>query len=456
MIKGFSIITQGSLWIIAILLMALVPTTASSAQPVKHVILISLDGARPAFYMDTSWHAPNLQRLKNEGVYAAAGIESVFPSVTYPSHTTLITGAYPAHHGIYYNAPFGGKPGHWYWNESAIKCETLWDAVKQAGLTAGAVMWPVSVGAPVNYNFPVRRPEKDQPGNALTIKYPFITPKSLLSDIEKKTGKKFTPEDLSTQHFAQSRTIAAISNYIIKTYKPNLMAIHFVGIDHAEHAHGTDGPETREMVHVTDSLVGTVLNAIKEAGIEKNTAIIITGDHGHTNTKATFSPNIYLVQHGWINGKNWKAKFNAAGGSAFLYLKNKQDKSLLDSVVAVLKNTAEYKKGDFRILYRAALNRMGVNPETHLAIAMKEGITASNKTTGKTFHLYQGKPQSTHGYDPAYASMHTIFIAVGAGIARHKNIEGMGIKDVAPLVAKLLGLDFKAPDGKVIPGILAE
>lgn len=427
-------------------------SNTSCTQPVKHVVLISLDGSRPEFYMDTSWHAPHLQQLRKEGVYAAKGIESVFPSVTYPSHTTLITGAYPATHGIYYNTPYGGKPGEWYWNESSIKCKTLWDAVKEAGMTSGAVFWPVSVGAPITYNFPVRRPEKGEKGNRLTIKYPYITPKNLLKEIEKKTGKKFTPADLGTKNYAQSKTIATISNYIIKTYKPDLMAIHFVGIDHAEHAHGTEAPEVRAMVRVTDSLVGTVLQAIKDAGIWENTAVIITGDHGHTNIKASFAPNVYLKEHGLITKDGWEAKFRGA----FLYLKDKNNQALVDSVVQILENTPEYQKGYFRIWDRQTLDKKGVNPEVALALAMDEGIKARSGTSGKTFKLAKGKTRSGHGYDPAYPSMHTGFIAVGAGIAAHKNISGMGIKDVAPIIAHLLHLDFDAPDGKLFPGIVKE
>ncbi len=76
---------------------------ASFGQLAKHVILISIDGFRPDFYKDKSWSAPNLRKLMNEGVYAQ-GVNSVFPSVTYPAHTTLVTGAAPARHGIYYNA----------------------------------------------------------------------------------------------------------------------------------------------------------------------------------------------------------------------------------------------------------------------------------------------------------------------------------------------------------------
>ena len=79
--------------------------TGSEAQSTKHVILISIDGFRPEFYLDASWPAPNLQQLKTAGVYAQR-VKSVFPSYTYPSHVAMLTGALPARGGIYYNAPF--------------------------------------------------------------------------------------------------------------------------------------------------------------------------------------------------------------------------------------------------------------------------------------------------------------------------------------------------------------
>jgi predicted AlkP superfamily phosphohydrolase/phosphomutase len=439
----------------AVALFAFFAEGCSTARTAKHVVLISLDGSRPDFYMDTSWPAPHLQRLKEEGVYAAGGIRSVFPSVTYPSHTTLVTGAFPARHGIYYNVPIGAKKGHWYWNENAIKCETLWEAVKDAGMTSGAVFWPVSVGAPINYNFPVRRVEAGETGNNLTIKLPFITPPGLLKDIENKTGRKFTASDLTQDDYAQSKTIGTIACYIIKTYKPNLMAIHFVGIDHKEHEYGREGAPVREVVRVTDSLVGTVLQAIKEAGIEETTTVIVTGDHGFADNRAYFKPNVYLARHGLIKAHKWAAKFHAAGGSSFLYLGDKADSAdVLDSVVALLKATPEYHQGYFRMLDRKTLDSIGADPHASLALAMKEGISARNGTDGPA----SGKNDhgGGHGYDPAYRDLHTGFIAVGAGISAHKNIAGMGIKDVAPVVAKLLGLSFKAPDGVLIPGILAD
>ena len=146
---------------ITILVSCLCCFFSSYSQHDRYVVLISIDGFRPDFYLDKKWSAPNLRLMMKNGT-SAKGVRSVFPSVTYPSHTTIITGAYPAKHGIYYNAPVDGKKGQWYWEESYIKVPTLWDAVHDAGLSSGSVMWPVTVGAPIDYNFPVKRADDDE------------------------------------------------------------------------------------------------------------------------------------------------------------------------------------------------------------------------------------------------------------------------------------------------------
>src|ERR1700759_4943009 len=113
---------------------------AQSGKPlVKHVVLITIDGSRPDFYLDPSWHADNIRALMAGGAYAK-GVNSVFPSMTYPSHTTIVTGVQPARHGVYYNTgPYGI-----YWNDSSIKVPTLWGAAQQRGMVVAALLWPVS------------------------------------------------------------------------------------------------------------------------------------------------------------------------------------------------------------------------------------------------------------------------------------------------------------------------
>jgi predicted AlkP superfamily pyrophosphatase or phosphodiesterase len=423
-----------------------------SAQPIKHVILISIDGLRPDFYLDKSWKAPNLQKLKTEGVYAR-GVRSVFPSVTYPSHTTMITGAYPARHGVYYNVPYGEKGGHWYWEESYIQTPTLWDAVKEAGLTSAAVMWPVTVGAPIDYNFPVRRADNDEKTDQLSVTLPYITPKGLIEEIQQKATGKLSPKNFSSDSTID-KTIGKMGAYIFKTYKPNLMALHFISLDHMQHEHGREGVPIKNSLALIDSMVGVVMKAVGDAGLQNNTAVLITGDHGFVNSNRSFSPNVLLAQHGLLSETKWSARFHSAGGAAFLYLHDNKDTVTLEKVKQILRELPSNQQIAFRLVERAELDKMGVNPEVALGLAMSKGFAADNKITGEV--VKKKKNGGSHGYFPDFDEIHTGFLAAGAGIRKKQEIKEMGIKDIAPLISGLLGLSFNAPDGVLVPGILTK
>ena len=67
------------------------------------MVVISIDGLKPSTYTaDGPSKVPTLRRLAREGAYAE-GVIGVTPTVTYPSHTTMISGVLPAVHGIYNN-----------------------------------------------------------------------------------------------------------------------------------------------------------------------------------------------------------------------------------------------------------------------------------------------------------------------------------------------------------------
>jgi hypothetical protein len=65
---------------------------AQSPPLAGHVVLISVDGLRPDFYLDDRWPAPTLQQMAREGVHARA-VRGVFPSVTYPSRLCQLEAA---------------------------------------------------------------------------------------------------------------------------------------------------------------------------------------------------------------------------------------------------------------------------------------------------------------------------------------------------------------------------
>src|SRR5215212_8958497 len=193
-----------------------------------HVIMISIDGLVPDYYTESArlgLRVPNLSMMKLGGAYAD-GVEGVFPTVTYPSHTSLITGARPAIHGIYQNrifeAPTDLQTGEWYWFSKDLKSETLWSMAKKAGLTTANVGWPATAGADIDYSMPEIKDPKENPAadksRALVSQY--STP-GLLA----KAASAIASSDNSTDG---RRT--AVSEYIISEYKPNLMLIHLLAL----------------------------------------------------------------------------------------------------------------------------------------------------------------------------------------------------------------------------------
>src|ERR1700741_798835 len=100
------------------------------------LLVISLDGMRPDYVIKADEHGlkiPHLRRMLAEGTHAS-GVRGVLPTVTYPSHTTILTGVWPSKHGIYSNLvfdPFDKNLAGWYWYSEDIKTPTLWDAANK-------------------------------------------------------------------------------------------------------------------------------------------------------------------------------------------------------------------------------------------------------------------------------------------------------------------------------------
>ncbi|HEY5751253.1 MAG TPA: ectonucleotide pyrophosphatase/phosphodiesterase [Chryseolinea sp.] len=426
------------------------------AQKAKHVVMISIDGLRPEFYKDPSWPAPNIQALARTGVYAD-GVRGVFPTVTFPSHTTMITGALPAKHGIYYNTPFEpeGQTGNWYWDESLIKVETLWDACKKKGLKTAGVQWPVTVGAPIDYNIPEVWPAKPDGSDRLGPLRKHTSPPSLFADIEANATGKLDGTKLNSDYLLMDENLGRMTSYLIETYRPQFTAVHLVCVDHFAHADGRDSENVRKAVAGVDNAIGRIIESVARAGIKDSTAFLIVGDHGFVDIHTTLAPNVWLERAGLIekapNRGNWKAAFHSSGGSAFLHLKTKGDTKTLQQVQAILQKLPDNEKKLFRILTPDEMKKIGADPNVTLAISGIEGVTISATADGAAVQPGKG---GTHGFYPDFKNIQTGFIGSGTGFQKGKVVPIMGLEDIAPLVSALLDLSFESPDGILFPGLL--
>ncbi|MDB5157427.1 MAG: alkaline phosphatase family protein [Mucilaginibacter sp.] len=430
-------------------------------QSVKHVILISIDGFHPDMYLDNSWPSPNLRQLMKNGTYANHMV-SVFPSYTYPSHTAMVTGAYPARSGINYNQPIGSN-GNWFWFAKDIKVPTLWQALLKAGKTTASVEWPVSVTTQITWDLPEIW-SNAHPEDRITVARDYATP-GLIAEIEKNATGKLDSNSMSEEYLSLDEQSGRAAAYIFQAKKPAFMAVHFACVDGMEHGYGRDADSVRLALAANDHAIGDILEAVERSGLKDSTTVIIVGDHGFCTIHQIFRPNMLI--------KNVSAAFIAAGGSAFLYrygdTKKEDVASIIKSVTDSLNKLPKDKRSLFRIIDRKELDKMGADSAAIMALSAVPGTVFSGSITkAKTANngpgtFIQQNPLDGvfvptqgghHGYDPNRPEMFTGFIAYGARINKGGHIKELCVTDIAPLVAKLLGIEFNTPDGHLPAGII--
>jgi len=430
-----------------VLMPALLAPLAAPAQTIKHVVLISIDGLRPEFYKDSRWPTPQLQRLARLGA-AADGVVGVFPTSTYPSHTSLITGVNPGRHGIVYNTAFepANKDAHWFVKASDIRAPTLWDAVRAAGLSSAAVSWPVSAGAPIDFNLPEIWLDENPTDRTQALRV-YAQPPGLFEEVQRNATGQLRARDFDYRLPLMDSNTSRILAYLIRSRRPSLAAIHLVSADAAQHAEGLDSERVRQAVAAVDSAVGTILDAVSEAGLDQQTAVVVVGDHGFSAVHLAVAPNRWLAEAGLRSeGPDWQARFHVSGGSAFLHLRQDKDGSTLRSITARLQALPAAQRRLFRLIEREELLRSGADPQAALALSGSPGVFFVADTQGELLRKASG---GNHGYSPEVAALRTGFVAFGPGISG--TITQMDLVDVAPTIARLLGISLPSAEGKALP-----
>jgi len=430
---------------------------AQAAPRADHVVLISIDGFRPDFYRDSAaWPAPTLQQMAREGVQAQ-GVRGVFPSVTYPSHTTLVTGALPARHGILYNAPFepGGQTGRWYWQADTIRVPTLFSTLRAQGRKSAAVLWPVTLGAPIDWLVPEIW-SLDRSADQIAVLRRAATP-GLLDELEREATGRLSPRTFGGDDLARDDREGAMAAYLLETKRPALLAVHLIGTDHFQHAEGRSGPMVRRAVAAVDRAVAQVVEAAARAGILERTAFVVTGDHGFVNTQTRVHPNVWLAAAGLLDTTqsrgDWRAAFHVEGGAALLHLRRVGDTRALAAARRAVAAQPAAVRRLFRVVERAELDAIGADPAVAFALAGEQGVAFGAGAGGPVLTAATG---GTHGYFPTdFPEIRTGFVGWGAGFRRGVVVPELGLEHVAPTVAALLALPFQAPDGLVHPGLLA-
>jgi predicted AlkP superfamily pyrophosphatase or phosphodiesterase len=414
-----------------------------AAEP---VLLISIDGLRPGDVIEAEQRGlalPNLRRFVAEGAYAT-GVVGVLPTVTYPSHVTLLTGASPAKHGVVNNTTFDPMQinhGGWYWYASDIRVPTLWSAAGAVGKTVGNVHWPVSVGATgVTWNLP----QIWRSGHADDAKLvEALATDGLVDELEAATGEAYAAGIDESIEGDEKR--ARFVTALIGRHKPELVTAYFTALDHEQHAEGPGTSQAHAVLERIDAIVGRVVAA--ELAAHPDATIAVVSDHGFEAIRRETSFFRAFIDAGLIKLDEtgavtaWDAMPWPSAASVAIVLARKDDAALEARVGKLLAELeADPANGIATVAGRDAIARMGGNPEASFYLNMAPDATAAGFAgTGAPL---RGTPRykGTHGYFPAAANLRSTFLIMGPGIPAGRSLGEIDMRAIAPTLAEILGV----------------
>jgi predicted AlkP superfamily pyrophosphatase or phosphodiesterase len=453
-------------YFISLLLSGILALPALTAAPAHTVVLISVDGLAHYYFDDPSADMPTLRQLAAEGARARR-MKVSLPSVTWPNHTTLVTGVRPYRHGVLANNYLDRATAKVvdliydpiYTKEQIVKVPTVYDLAKAAGLSTAAITWPASRGAPtLDWTLPDVKTDELFQG--------FATP-SLLAELKQLD----IPYDKHGQwhhdgHGADlDRMRVRIFTHILHAHRPSLALLHIDDLDNVEHAHGPRTPQAYAAVKFEDDRVREVWEELKSSYPAGTATLIVTADHGFFPTRQQVLPNVTLRKAGLLELKGISTITSARvlatvqGGAAFVYILDKADRAALTEQIAALFKDAE---GIDRVILPADFKYFGIaDPQDDprmpdLVLSGKTGYSFADRAAGEAAVTPKSADlRGTHGYDPDQLDMHATFIAWGAGIKPATTIDAMENMDVAPTIAALLGIRMEGVEGKALEAVLA-
>jgi predicted AlkP superfamily pyrophosphatase or phosphodiesterase len=446
----------------ALLVLLSLPSCAASpagelAPKDRIVVLISVDGLPADSLRDPKLVMPTMRRLAEEGA-TAEGMRCSFPTVTWPNHTTLVTGVPPVRHGVLSNRYFdraAGKevpllPDPLFDKDQIVKAPTIYDVAHQAGLKTAGIIWPASRNArTLDWTVPDCGTQElwEKYGTASWLEE--LRAEGIPVDLQESWCKSDAGAERDWMY-------ARATAQVIRRHRPNLVLLHLVEVDHVEHAKGPRTPDAAWAISYADDRIRDVVEAISAAGLRDRATVFVVSDHGFLGYTRTIFPNIALRKAGLLtmDGEKIASRraiaITAGGGAALLYI---LDGSRRSEIREQLKSTFSGMEGVRAVLEPHEFARWGMTtPDADprmgdLVIAAKEGYSFSEATTGDAV-LTEGPFKGAHGHLPDNPKLYATFIAWGAGIRRGARLGVTDSVNVAPTIARLLGLDLGDVEGK--------
>ena len=438
------------------------PVAANRSGSDRIVVMISVDGLAGFYIDDPKAEMPTIRELAKEGA-RASGMKAVVPTVTWPNHTTLVTGDYPARHGVVGNNYYDRATGK---NvvlisdpvldkDQIVKVPTIYDLAKASGMTTAAVRWPASRNAKtLDWTIP------DVASDELLHKY---TTPGLMEEC-KKAGvwaDGMVPQGETDRRIVADQNSTAVFNLILKQHHPRLALLHVTDVDHTQHLRGPRTAEAYAAVKGADGFVRQVWEELKQDYPNRATLIVVS-DHGFSPINKLILPNVILRNAGLVNVKGIRVVAGSVhvlvqSGTAFVYILDQANRS---QVAEKVKKAFEGVDGVQQVVMPGETTGYGladpkVDPKApDMFVFAKEGFSFGDTAAGALPFNEKPERKGTHGHDPNIPDLHATFVAWGVGIQPGAELGEIQNTDVAPTIAKLLGIPMTNIDGKPLDALL--
>jgi arylsulfatase A-like enzyme len=432
--------------------------SAQSPQPPasRHVVLISIDGFA-AYHLDNkAIDLPNIRALAAAGARAASS-ETVFPSVTHPSHATMITGVTPRQHGVVNNRVTDRRTGKRFHitnlpRRESIRVPTLFDALHARGLGTAAFFWPETKDDPaIDHNLTEVLTEPEEMAEPTAVS-PALLQELRSAGIPIDSYYTFY-DDPFTQGAADVALTQAAAHIFVKR-QPALTAIHLLVTDKVQHEFGPDHYSAAAALSTADYCVGLLRKAVTDAGLAAQTTFVIAADHGFVT--APYEMNMApVLREPALEGH---VRWHADAWYVFAELLPSFDKTAhgptLDRVLARAARTPHIARiirpeGYAALGYPDYADNVYVPGQYIVVGDIDTRLVLDEKSTDAT-QRKRAQPYHGHGYLPDHPKMHPALVLSGAGIAAGRALGHVRNVDVAPTIAHLLGVELATATGSVL------
>ncbi len=399
------------------------------------LLLISLDGL-----WEEDIHA--LERLPYIGALIRMGtlcknVQTIYPALTYPVHTTILTGCYPNQHGIAHNQPFSPdtsiKNRKWYWEASQIKRPTMHQLIHEKGGTTASILWPVTGKNPyIRWNFPevLALPHENQTLKMLQYgSAPWILAMELLYGKQRKGIHQPDLDDYAA---------LLAEKLILSKRPPDFLTLHLVDCDEMRHLYGVRSKEASQAIARLDERVGRLMTALDRKQLGKDTIVALVSDHGLADISKTVSLEQALAEAGFIG----MCKAQSTGMGAYLHF-NRATTEQINNVKSFLLQKKE-ELGISHIYDADDLISMGAGRGIYLAVEAMPGVVFVDELEHKK------REKATHGFGPGHSASRCLFAIAGPGIRKGAVISSANMVDIAPTLMSAIGHTMSSAQGRIV------